>query len=143
MEEEKKINFTESVYFPIILLVGAIAVLFISTIAYEEFYSLKNKTGVNNMEQWTKIEDKIFRFENAGDNIEGKYLSSEDSKLYDNQVYKIENSEGIWTVFGTTVLDSKMKKVDVGSEVRIIFTGEQANKNKNQSPIKLFDVFTK
>lgn len=135
-------RFVDSVTFPVaLLLVGIVIVSVISFVMH--FGVLEKQTEVNNMSEWQKVEDKIFRFVNEGDTIEGKYLSNELSTLYDNKVYKIETEEGVYTIFGTTILESKMEKVEVGKMVKIVFTGTQPNKNRNQSDIKLFDVFTK
>lgn len=93
--------------------------------------------------EWKKVEDEIFRFENEGDMIDGTLKSVEDSATYQNKVYKILKGEKTYVVFGTTVLDSQMKSVDVGKEVKIMFTGEKESEKKGHNPIKLFEVFVR
>jgi hypothetical protein len=95
------------------------------------------------MSEWKNIEGDVFRFEVAGDCIEGILKGVEDSLQFKNKVYKIETKEGNKTVFGTVVLDQKMIGISVGTEVKIEYTGEKVNKKKGQNAIKLFDVFTR
>ncbi len=95
------------------------------------------------MEKWQKVEDTIFRFENKGDSIEGFYLKKEKSGLYDNFVYHIRTKDQVNIVFGTAVLNSRMSAVDIGKEVKLVFTGTQPSKKAGQSDIKLFDVFVR
>ena len=92
---------------------------------------------------YEKVEADIFRFEKEGDEIRGKLIAKEDSMSYDNKVYKIETEDGLRVVFGTTVLDRIMESIEVGSELKIVFTGVKESKEKGYSPYKLFDVYKK
>jgi hypothetical protein len=93
--------------------------------------------------EWDEIQPQVMKFDKAGDCIEGELLSREESKSFKNMVYKIQNDSGLYTVFGTSVLDSMMKDVKDGSYIKISFDGTKENKNKGQNPIKLFKVFVK
>lgn len=92
--------------------------------------------------EWKKVEDKIFKFENEGDVIEGVLVGVEDNKTFSGKVYKLKNNDEIRVVFGTTVLDSQMSSVSIGDEVKIVFTGTKPDP-KGRNDIKLYDVFTK
>lgn len=91
--------------------------------------------------KWNEVKSDVFKFENIGDQITGEYIAREISALYDNDVYQIRTESGIFAVFGTAVLSSKMAKVPLNSEVRIVYSGTEKNKKAGQSDIKLFDVF--
>lgn len=90
---------------------------------------------------YKKIEDKIFKFEKVGDEIEGTLLSKEISGIYDNEVFKIQTEECVVTVFSSTVLSSQMTGVNIGDKIKIVFTGVKENTKKGQKDIKLYDVF--
>jgi hypothetical protein len=111
-----------------------------------ENYGLKPikrlKTEMSKME-WKKIESEPFKFEVAGDVIEGILASVDKSEQFGNMNYKIQTKEGLKTVFGTVVLDSLMSGIRIGSDIKIEFAGLKENKKKGQNAIKLFNVFTK
>lgn len=90
---------------------------------------------------YKKIEDKIHKWAEKGDYIEGELVSSEESRTFGNKVYKFktEDDETI-VVFGTAVLDSQMAGVELGDKVKIEYLGEKENKKKGQNSIKLFEV---
>jgi len=64
----------------------------------------------------------VFVFENEGDSIMG-VLKTIRKGQFDNGVYDIETEEGLQTVFGTTVIDSRLNKEDVGKRIKITFNG--------------------
>ena len=102
------------------------------------------KLGGLKMGEWKKVEDTIFKFEQVGSEIEGVLIGSEDSKTFNNKVYKIKSKDGkIFTVFGTAILDSQLACVALNQTVRIVHTGSKPNKHAGQNPIRLFDVFVK
>jgi hypothetical protein len=109
------------------------------------FPSNKNSEVMNmaNKNEWTKVEDTIVKFEKAGDSAEGKLIAIEEGRNFGNKVYKLETGAKTLTIFGTSVIESQMSGVSIGDAVKIVFTGTKENKNKGQSPIKLFDVFIK
>lgn len=108
---------------------------------YKEYMEEKK---MSDSKEWKKVENKIFKFENEGDHIEGILVGKEPSRTFKNQVYKIQTDEGEnMTVFGTAVIDSGMIGVAIGDQVKIVYTGSKKNKNKGQNDIKLFDVLVK
>ena len=58
---------------------------------------------------------------------------------YNNESYYLENRNKNWVVFGTTVLENRMKLVNVGDVVKIVYKGIQ--KNKRNEDTKMFAVF--
>jgi len=104
--------------------------------------NMKEKLSGN--EKWTKIESTIFKFEKKGDEIEGQYISKEQSANFNNEVYKIKDASGeTFSVFGTVVLQSLMSSVKIGTNVRIVFTDVKKNEKKGQNDIKMFEVYTR
>ena len=57
---------------------------------------------------------------------------------YNSTRYTLETEEGYVLVFGTTVLDNRMKLVNVGDYIRIKFLGTETNKKGNDT--KLFEI---
>lgn len=89
---------------------------------------------------WKAIEPAIWKPVDDGDVIEG-VLVHEEPKTDDLSArYSIENERGQVLVWGSAVLDDRMKYVNVGSKVRITFKG--MTKNKKGQPVKLFRVET-
>lgn len=92
---------------------------------------------------WKKVESNVWRPDKMDESIEGVLIKKEPSTEYDNMIYDIEtNVEGkidTRTVFGTTVLDDRMKDIQVGKIVRIVYKGEKKVK-KGMS--KMFEVYT-
>ena len=77
-----------------------------------------------NENNWVKVEPEIWKFENKGDSIEGAVVMRRaDGGNYNNESYVIENSNESFVVFGTTVLENKMKLVNLGDVVRIVYEG--------------------
>jgi len=73
---------------------------------------------------------EAFFFQEPGDMIVGVLLNTEQGGL-GNTIYEFEVSPGdVRTVFGTTVLDQKMSKVEMGQLVRITFLGEKVSEKK-------------
>jgi len=98
----------------------------------------------NEFDGYEKVEDEIFKFENVGDFVVGKYIAKETSGNFDNEVYKIQKESGdVVTVFATTVLQSIMNSIELGTEVVIRLTGVKPNPKKNLNDIKLFEVLRK
>jgi len=96
------------------------------------------------MNEWKKVEDTIFKFEKEGDLVEGKLVDKQHGSTYDNEVYKVEQKDkSVVTVFGTTVLDSQLRLVDIGQEIKIVFSGTKPPKRKGHNPLKLFEVYSK
>lgn len=90
--------------------------------------------------EWKKIEPDVWKPEKDGDEIEGKLVKIDrESGKFSSTIYHLEKEGKQTVVFGTTVLDDKMKYINEGNSVKIVFRGTQKN-TKNQD-VKLFDVF--
>jgi hypothetical protein len=106
--------------------------------------SIKKIKEEKEKDGYKKVEDTIFKFEDEGDTIEGMLVGKEQSRNFSNMVYKILVESGeTMTIFGTIILDQKMRAIKENDIVKIVFTGTQENKKKGLNAIKLFDVFVK
>lgn len=94
------------------------------------------------MTDWKKVESNIWRPEKSEESIEGVLIDKQPSTEFDNMVYTLEaNVNGKLeqrTIYGTTVLDDRMKDISIGKIVKIIYKGEKKVK-KGMS--KMFDVY--
>ena len=65
----------------------------------------------------------VFNFEETGSEIEGKFVGTEEGQFGDNFLIECKSGE-TFTVFGKTVLTTKMKSVPAGALVKITYLGE-------------------
>jgi len=65
----------------------------------------------------------VWQFEKAGDKIEGELTAVEEGKFGNNYIIKAKNGES-FTIFGSAVLNTNMKRVELSSYVRITYKGE-------------------
>ena len=93
---------------------------------------------------WNKVETQAtsFRFENDGDEMEGKLVSVGPGKFEKSKVYVLEKEDGsAVTIFGSVILDDRMSEVEVGNYVKIVYKGMvMTGSGKNA---KLFEVYVK
>ncbi len=95
-------------------------------------------------EGWEEMPD----FENdtwcpkkKGDQLQGIYINKRENVGVNRaNMYTIKNEEGEWVVFGTEALNNKLKNVQIGYEVGIIYQGEKPTKPPKK-PFKMFQVF--
>lgn len=87
------------------------------------------------MNEIETTQPKVFRFEKVNDVLEGRLLSIKPSKF--GNAYGILTANGEVTVFGTKVLDGRIKPEFLGKEVRIVYKGVVQGKNY---AYKTFDV---
>lgn len=87
-----------------------------------------------------EITSEFWNYSKEGDKIEGVLLGKEDEVgVNKSKAYAIETKDGKkLMVWGTTVLDNKMKYVEIGNKVRITYQG--LVKNKKQQDMKTFKV---
>ena len=77
-----------------------------------------------------------------GDTILGRLTARrEKNGRYKSATYTLENAAGVHVVFGTTVLEDRMRTVMPGDLVKIVFKGVKENEKGNAT--KLFEVFKK
>jgi len=89
---------------------------------------------------YKEINPEIWTYENDGDVIEGVLvLKQEDIGDNKSMMFSIETLEGVKNVWGSAVLDSRMKLVSVGTKIKITYKGlGEAKKGKNAP--KIFKV---
>ena len=88
--------------------------------------------------EWKTIEPSVWKPMKEGDFIEGVLISKESKGSFDSSAYSLETKEGQMLVWGSAVLDERMKFCNPGDLLRIEFKGTQPNK-KGQS-VKIFSV---
>ena len=82
----------------------------------------------SNENEWVSVEPEIWKPEKEGDSVEGVLiLKREKSGKFNKESYYIENKDRSYLVFGTTVLENRMRLVNVGDVVRIVFEGVKKN----------------
>jgi hypothetical protein len=89
---------------------------------------------------YKEIDPSTWLYSKDGDFIEGFLLKSEsDIGVNKAMLYSIETPEGVKSVWGTTILDSRMKFVKVGTKVKITYKGLGEAKAGHNAP-KIFKV---
>lgn len=59
-----------------------------------------------------------------------------------SMLYTVEKEDGTRVaIWGTTVLDSRLKELPIGEKVKIVYEGESAKSKPGRNPTKLFRVF--
>lgn len=92
--------------------------------------------------EYSKISPGIFKPTQAGESIEGKLLSVEESKKFKEggKIYHLETADGgNVIVFGTTVLSDRMSFVNIGEQIKIVYMG--VKKNTKGQDTKIFEVY--
>ena len=88
---------------------------------------------------WKEIDPDTWKAEKAGDNIEGKYVGMEPGTDDMSARYYVENETGIRLVWGSAVLDQRMKFLQLGQQVKIEFKGiEQNSKGRDMRIYKVY-----
>jgi len=79
-------------------------------------------------------------YENDGDFIEGILIRSQKNVgINESNLYSIEIPDGMKSVWGSAILDSRMALVKIGSKIKITYKGlAEAKGGKN--PAKIFKV---
>jgi hypothetical protein len=90
-------------------------------------------------EEWKDIESDVWNYENKGDTIDGIYVGMEPKNGDMSAKYFLQNNKGEQSlVWGSAIIDSRMKLVNIGERVRIVFDGK--TKNKKNQDLNLFRV---
>ena len=99
---------------------------------------------------WKKVEEEfeddatIYEFKEEGDSVEGTLeqvesdVGTNKSKMY---TIKLED-ESLAKIWGSSVLDTRMQKIETGSQVKIEYTGLK-NSKKSGRDYKTFEVYHK
>lgn len=92
-------------------------------------------------EGWVEVNPGIWKPERAEDAIEGVLIAKETKGSFDSMAYTLELKPGdFMIVWGCAVLDERMKCVNVGQRVRIVYKGKELNKRDQE--VKIFKVLT-
>ena len=89
---------------------------------------------------WKTIEPGVWKPAKEGDKIEGVLISKEPKNENANlsAKYSIENKEGMFLIWGCTILDDRMQYVKVGQEIRITYKGQ--TQNQRGQKVNLYEV---
>ena len=90
-------------------------------------------------QEWISTDPKPWKPEKEGDTLQGKLVrKKEKGGKYASEAYTIEGEDGLYVVFGTAVLEDRMRLVQPGDLVRIIYKGTTESDKGNDT--KLFTV---
>jgi len=95
------------------------------------------------MAEWQEATGAIWKPEKKGDELVGllvaieKNVGQNNSTLYTIQRKDTGENVGVW---GSAVLDSRMKGIAIGEEVRLVYEG-LGDKKPGKNPPKLWRVF--
>jgi len=92
------------------------------------------------MDEWKTIEPGVWKPVKESEQITGILVSKEpkDEITGLSARYYLETKAGMFFVWGTAVLDDRMKYVKIGQKVRITFEGKTTN--KRGQTVNLFKV---
>lgn len=89
---------------------------------------------------YKKIEPNVWKPEKEGDEIEGILVSvTPDTGKFKSTIYHVECGKEQKAVWGSTILDDRMKFVKEGDKIKIVFKGK--GKNTKGQEINLYEVF--
>lgn len=89
---------------------------------------------------WKPIEPNIWKPENDGDSIQGKYLHKHDGdkEAEISTRYYLEYENNTIMVWGSAVLDDRMNLINIGDFIKIVYKGKV--KNKKGREVKIYKV---
>lgn len=89
--------------------------------------------------KWKIVEPNVWRPENDGDFIEGVLINKNGNVGANlSNTYYVENRDGAFMVWGSTVLDNLMSVVKIGERVKITYKGLVQNARGQDT--KIFKV---
>ena len=88
--------------------------------------------------KWKAIEPGVWKPEEEGDSIEGVLIGIEPKDEEKSAKYHIENQNGRFFIWGSAILDDRMRYVKVGEEVRITYHGK--GKTHKKQDLNYFSV---
>ena len=96
-------------------------------------------------EEWEKIETseaKLWDFEKDGAELTGKLIEVRTGVgQNDSNIYTVEQEDGELRGFwGTTVLDGRLKNIEFGDFVKVVFLGRETSE-KSGREYKNFEVY--
>ena len=78
-------------------------------------------------QKWDTIEPGVWKPEEEGDEITGILVNKMPKEDNISARYVVENKGGLFTVWGSAVLDDRMQYVKIGQVVKITFLGKGKN----------------
>ena len=87
---------------------------------------------------WKNVEPEVWKPQSKGEQVEGVLVNIEPKGSEMSSKYYVETIAGVKLVFGSTVLDDRMKSIKVGEIIRVTFEGTVENKRKQS--VKIFKV---
>ena len=78
-------------------------------------------------QKWDTIEPGVWKPEEEGDEITGILVNKMPKEDNISARYVVENKGGLFTVWGSAVLDYRMQYVKIGQVVKITFLGKGKN----------------
>jgi len=80
------------------------------------------------------VEQMFWLPENPEDSISGIYISKQEGVGENHSnIYNLKTSKGnVVSVWGSTVLDQKLKLVEIGDDIKIIFVGKVKPEGKRE-----------
>ena len=101
--------------------------------------------------EWKKVEmspvwngkdehDKFILKE--GDSVEGTFLGVENNVGPNNSnLYSVNTDKGLLSVWGSTVLDIRLKNIKPGEEIKIVYLGLESSQKTKGRQYHNYDVF--
>ncbi len=98
------------------------------------------------MSEWKKVEEteaETWMPENEGDEVMGLLVEVVPNVGVNKSIiYKVETPDhNVLGVWGSTVLDAKMRNVAIGEEVRIVYLGMEKSDRRQGAKYKNYDVY--
>ena len=89
---------------------------------------------------YQEVNPSFWKYEKDGDFVEGILVRVQhDVGVNESNLYTVETSEGMKSVWGSTILDEKMALVHEGDKVKLTFKG-LTEASKGKKPAKIFKV---
>ena len=89
---------------------------------------------------YQEINPTDWTYNKDGDFIEGVLVQKQEKVgVNESMLYSIETPNGVKSVWGATILDSRMALAKVGDKIKITYKGT-AEAKKGKNPAKIFKV---
>ena len=106
---------------------------------------------MTNSNSWEKVEmspswngtneDGTYKLK-ENDSLEGIYKGKEENVGENNStIYNIKTEKGMIGVWDSTVLAVRLKNIEIGEEVKIVYLGKVASKTKGRKAYHNYEVF--
>lgn len=90
-------------------------------------------------EQWKKQETQFWEPEKEGDELIGDVTDIREGDF--GKQYEVKNGEASYVTPSHKVLQNRMAKAEVGTKVKIVFTGTEEPTKKGHNPTKMYEVY--